>query len=53
MRIHACDICKKEKQPKELLSIYKFLNTVELCEKCAEPIVKFLKKHKLMEEEKE
>jgi len=49
MRIIKCDLCKK-KIKDELISVnYGFLKRAELCEKCAVPILKFLKKNKLIE----
>ena len=52
MLAYKCDLCKKEKEVKEIVTIRHCFDGIELCKKCAEPIVKFLKKHKLIKEEK-
>lgn len=52
MLVYKCDLCKKEKETKAIVSVRCRYDGFELCEKCAEPVVKFLKKHKLIKEEK-
>jgi hypothetical protein len=53
MRVTKCDLCKKEIEDKEKrVSAGIGWGVVELCEKCGGPVVAFLKKHKLLGENK-
>lgn len=48
MLISKCDLCKKEvKEP--IVAGFGFSRRVELCSKCGMHIIKFLKKHKLID----
>jgi len=49
MRIHKCDFCEKVIKDKSVDAGFGYLATVELCEKCGEPILKFLRKHKVID----
>ena len=52
MRVTKCDLCKKEikKGDKPVHVYFEFYNDKELCEKCGDPILKFLKNKKLFKE---
>ncbi len=52
MRIIKCDLCKKQINGKPITAGLGFFPMVEFCEKCGAPILKFLKKHKFIESEK-
>lgn len=49
MRITKCDLCKKRIKEQPVTAGFGYLSNVELCEKCGLPILKFLKKNKLIE----
>ena len=51
MRITKCDLCKKEIKGKAVNAGLGFYESIELCEKCGFPILKFLKKYKIIKEE--
>lgn len=57
MKIKKCDICKKIIKDKDKdINIYhsdRSFTLIELCLKCAEPVIKFLKSNKLIKDEKE
>ncbi len=53
MIIFKSDSCKKKVDKRFINVSYGFLNSIELCEKCGAPILKFLKKNKLIETKKE
>jgi len=42
-----CDLCNKKILKEPIIAGIGILNTLELCEKCGAPILKFLKKHKV------
>ena len=49
MRVIKCDLCKEKIKDNKLITVgVGFLTHVELCEKCANPIISFLKKHKFI-----
>lgn len=50
--IRKCDLCKKEIKEKPLEAGYGFIVRAELCGKCGDPILKFLKKHKFIKLDK-
>ena len=53
MNITKCDICKKDTKGEYIVAgIGFFHNKIEACYACATPIVAFLKKHKVIKEEK-
>jgi len=56
MKVKKCDICKKIIKEKDRdVNIYhsdRNFTLIELCFKCAEPVTKFLKSKKLIEDEK-
>jgi len=52
MIITKCDFCKKKIKDKPITAGLGFFPKVELCEKCGAPILKFLKKHKIIESAK-
>lgn len=50
MHVTKCDKCKKEIKNRDArVTAGIGWNMVELCEKCGEPVVAFLKKFKLLE----
>ena len=51
MRIIKCDLCKKDVKNKPVIAGIGMFDQVELCEKCGAPILKFLKKHKIIKKE--
>ena len=51
MRISKCDLCKKRIKGEPITAGFGFFPKVELCEKCGLPILRFLKKHKVIKEE--
>jgi len=52
MRVTKCDLCKRNVKGEPVTAGIGFFPTVELCEKCGYPILKFLKKHKFQESKK-
>jgi len=54
MNITKCDICRKAVKYREQISIgyLTFIPRYSLCLKCAKPIIDFLKKNKLIKDEK-
>ena len=52
MRVIKCDRCKKSIKGKPITAGVGLLSTVELCEKCGYPILKFLRKYKFVETKK-
>lgn len=52
MFITKCDLCKKNIKKRPITVSFGFYERVELCEKCGLPILKFLKKKKLIKPEK-
>jgi hypothetical protein len=50
MRIIKCDLCKKKIIGKPVIAGFGFFPDAELCKKCGAPILKFLRKHKFIEE---
>ena len=52
MRIIKCDLCRKKVKGSPIIAGTGYLETVELCEKCGLPIIKFLKKNKCFEKKR-
>ena len=52
MRLIKCDLCKKEIKNKPIVAGVGVFADAELCQDCGSPILKFLKKHKLIKDEK-
>ncbi len=55
MRITKCDICKKtlvRNGDETIVSVGVFFKSFDICRDCAEPVLKFLKSKKLIEENK-
>lgn len=52
MRLIKCDLCKKEIKEEPITAGTGFFPKAELCQECGSPILKFLKKHKFIKEEK-
>lgn len=52
MKITKCDLCKKKINDEPITAGIGFFPRAELCEKCGSSILKFLKKHKLLESKK-
>lgn len=52
MHISKCDICEKEIKDGKIAVGVGYLVRADLCEKCGGPIIAFLKKHKLLGENK-
>lgn len=52
MRIIKCDLCKKEIKEKSVNIRFNFYENVEFCEHCALPVLKFLKKNKFFDKQK-
>ena len=48
MHITKCDICKKQIKEEPIIVGANYWEKKELCEKCGAPILRFLKKHKLI-----
>ena len=51
MRVAKCDLCKKLVKGKPVVAGFGFLSGVEMCHKCGLPVLNFLEKHKLLDEE--
>ena len=51
MRIIKCDLCKKKIKEQPIIILAGFLAKSELCEKCSAPILRFLKKNKLIKKD--
>ncbi|MBI1866518.1 MAG: hypothetical protein HYS02_01995 [Candidatus Staskawiczbacteria bacterium] len=51
MMITRCDLCKKEIKERPITAGFGYWSKAELCKDCGSPIVKFLKKHKLIKDE--
>jgi len=52
MRITKCDLCKKKIQYEPITAGIGFFPKAELCKNCGSPIIKFLEKHKFVENKK-
>lgn len=52
MMINKCDLCKKEVEKEVVTAGFGYWGRVELCHECGAPIIKFLKRKKLIKEEK-
>ena len=52
MRVIKCDLCKKKVKEKPVIAGKGILDWVELCEKCGAPVLRFLKKNKLISMDK-
>ena len=52
MNLVKCDICKKNIQGNPLKAGASLFTCKDFCLKCGKPILDFLKKHKLLDEEK-
>jgi len=53
MMVIKCDLCKKNVKDDKTITIrVGFSSRAELCEKCGAPIIKFLKRRKLIKENK-
>ncbi|MFA5770991.1 MAG: hypothetical protein WC894_05885 [Patescibacteria group bacterium] len=53
MNIQKCDICKKKIEEKyPVRAGVGFFSDKDFCSKCGKPVLDFLKKHKLIKEEK-
>jgi len=52
MFISKCDVCKKEIKKDRIDVRFSSFGSAEFCDKCGLPILKFLKKNKLIKEEK-
>ena len=48
MDIKKCDFCKKEIKDKPVVARFGYLSSAELCIKCGEPVLKFLRKNKII-----
>ncbi len=51
MMIIKCDLCKKEIKERPITAGFGYWSKAELCQDCGFPVVKFLKKNKLIKEE--
>ncbi len=52
MIITKCDLCRKKIKKEPITAGIGFFPKIELCEKCGAPILKFLKKYKIIKSEK-
>ena len=52
MNVRKCDICKKKLQDEPIKAGVGLFAEKDFCSKCGKPILDFLKKHKLLKEEK-
>jgi len=52
MYVQKCDICKKKISDNSVKAGVGFMGTKDLCLTCGKPIIDFLKKHKLISEDK-
>ena len=52
MYVRKCDICKKKIQGEPVRAGMGYFTGNDFCLKCGKPILNFLKKHKLVKEEK-
>ncbi len=53
MNIRKCDICKKNLKSEPITAGVGLFRHKDFCLSCGKPILDFLKKHKLLEEEKD
>jgi len=51
MTTHQCDICKNKINFSEFTDIHVNLHRYEFCNDCGKPLLKFLKKHKLIKKD--
>ena len=49
MFIRKCDLCKKETEDLVVVRLDKSLASVDLCKTCGEPVLKFLRKNKIID----
>jgi hypothetical protein len=49
MRITKCDFCRREIKGTPIIAGNGYLKSVELCEKCGLPIMRFLNKNKFID----
>ena len=52
MFVTKCDLCKKEIKERPVNVRFCNYESAEFCEECGFPILKFLKKHKFIKDEK-
>jgi hypothetical protein len=52
MNVKKCDICKKSIEGHPVRAGADFFSDKDFCSKCGKPVLDFLKKHKLVKEEK-
>ncbi len=52
MNIIKCDICKKKIETNSVRAGVGFMREKDFCNDCGKPILNFLKKYKLIKEEK-
>jgi hypothetical protein len=52
MRETKCDLCRKKIKGEPVTAGVGFFPKAELCEKCGQPILKFLKRNKFIEDKK-
>ena len=52
MNVHKCDICKKKVEMDSVKAGVGYFADKEFCLKCGKPILDFLRKNKLLKEEK-
>ncbi|MCX6751984.1 MAG: hypothetical protein NTZ87_00570 [Candidatus Nomurabacteria bacterium] len=52
MNLTKCDICKKRLKDDQVRAGVGYFVGNDFCSKCGKPILDFLKKHKLIKEEK-
>jgi len=52
MRIIKCDLCKKKVKGEPITAGIGYFPKAELCDKCGDFIIKFLKKHKFIKPKK-
>ena len=52
MKISKCDLCKKVIKSEPIVAGIGYFPKTELCEKCGDSIVRFLAKHKFIDEQK-
>ena len=48
MQVTKCDLCKKKIEGEPVTAGLGFFGRTELCKKCGSPILKFLKRYKLI-----
>ena len=53
MMLTKCDLCRKNIKGEPIMAGQGYSDRVDLCEPCGSPVLDFLKKHKLIEQDRQ